>query len=288
MSDSVNKNGNSANSKANDQGNLGLTISVITLFLLIILSAIIIFTRLAVSLPFSDDSFIIDSKLDSVEFGDDEKIWDLNTEVTIFKYSDVDEYGNVVVESIDGNKIIAPGMEGDYCFEIRNLNNFAVDTEVIVTAKLTVNGEVFENVPIEIRLTDYTGELINGGWNKVGDVNRYDNELTIGKKCYIYYTLDWRWAFEGNDELDTLLGDLSAFNDVVFSVNIVGSASKSNDKNASGGLPINDSILGPSLFDIRPLILINVILFLIIVTVLAYKEYKRKKEAKKKRIVSKK
>ena len=267
---------------------LTLTVSAITLFVLIILSIIILLTRLGVSLPFTDDTFVLIPEFESVEFADDKVIWDMDTEVSIFKFNKVDEYGNILVESIDGNKVIAPGMSGDYRFEIKNYGNFAVDTTVLVNCALIVNGEVFENCPIEIRLSDYIGESINGGFNKVSEIDSYKNELTIAKEHYIYYTLDWRWNFEGDDELDTLIGDLSDSGDVEFKVSIIASATRCPDKNSDGGLEFNKDIPEVGQLDIRPFIAINVIAFLIIVILLAYANKERKKKAKLYRFVSKK
>ena len=271
-----------------NKSRLTLTVSVLALLLLIILSVVILLTRLAVSLPFTDDSFVINPEFHSVEFGDDEGVWSESRDISIFKVREVDECGNVVVESCDGNKIIAPGMEGDYRFLIKNLGKFAVDSKVVVKCDLTVNGDVYDTCPIEVRLTDYMGEAINGGWNYTSDVSVYTDNLIIGKNSYIYYTFDYRWNFEGNDVLDTILGNLSVNNDVEFKVSIVASATRSADKDALGGIELGKNPIEPGDLNIIPFIVFNVIIFLIIVTLLAYDYYKRKKERSKYRLASKK
>ena len=270
------------------KSNSFINILIIFFVVLFLLSMALLVTRLNISLPFTDDTFVVNPEFDSVEYGDDETLWDLDTSITIFKYHEVDENGNIVVESIDGENVIAPGMEGDYVFEVRNLGKFAVDINVTVYAELTVNGEKFDNTPIEIQFTDYLGESNNNGWHKVSDLSDHHDSLTIGKKSYVYYTLDWRWLFDGDNELDTILGDLSVNNDVEFTINIVASATRSADKNSEGGLPLNQNIVEPGLLDIRPFIAFNVIIFLIIVILLICADYKRrKKEEKYKKVSSK-
>ncbi len=275
--------------KSKDNSNGIINSSIIILVLLLILSLVILFVRLAIQLPHTDDTFVICPKFDTVEVGDNKQIWDLDTDVTIFKTSKVDENGNVVVESIHGDKIIAPGMEGNYRFEIRNSSKFAVDTKTIVTAQLTVNGEVLENTPIEVRFSDYKGENVTeGGWVNVNNIGEFIDELTIGKKCYVFFNLDWRWVFEGtNDELDTLLGNLSCDNEVEFTINIVSSATRCGDKNAEGGLPLVNVYTPSGELDIIPLIAANVIVLFVIIVLLIIENHRRKNRKEKYKIASK-
>lgn len=263
-----------------------ISVAIVALCVLLLLSMGYLVVRLAVSLPHTDDTFVIKDEFDTVEVADDKVIWSENSDVTIFKTSEVNENGDVVVESNNGDKIIAPGMEGNYRFEIKNLGKFAVDTTTLVSAKLTVNDEVFENAPIEVRFTNYKGESVTeGGWINVNELTEFYDELTIAKRSYVYFNLDWRWVYEGsNDELDTLLGNLSVDNDVKFTVSIVASATRSGDKNATGGIPIGEVSLENGLLDITPFIVFNVIIVLIIVTISIREYYKRKKEMSKYRI----
>lgn len=264
-----------------------ISVAIIVLCVLLLLSMGYLVVRLAVSLPHTDDTFVIKDEFDTVEVGDDEAIWSEDSEVTIFRTSEVDENGDIIVESNNGEKIIAPGMEGNYRFEIKNLGKFAVDTTTIVSAKLTVNDEVFENAPIEVRFTNYKGESVTeGGWINVNNLTEFYDELTIAKRSYIYFNLDWRWIYEGNnDELDTLLGDLSACNDVKFTVSIVASATRCGDKDADGGIPIGEVSLDNGLLNIAPFIGFNVVIVLIIVALSIREYYNRKKETSKYRIV---
>lgn len=275
--------------KKESRSGIGITLVIVVLCLALLLSMGVLFVRLAVSLPHTDDTFVIKDEFDTVEVSDDEVIWNENTEITIFETSKVNDNGDVVVESNNGEKIIAPGMEGNYRFEIKNLGKFAVDTTTIVTCKFTVNDEVYENCPIEVRFTNYRGENVTkGGWINVNEITNFMDELTVGKKSYIYFDLDWRWCFDGDDELDTLLGNLSCDNDVRLSVGIVAAATRSGDKDATGGLPIGEATLENGLLDITPFIAFNVILVLTIIILSIHEHNKRKKEAKKYRMVENK
>ena len=277
---------NDKNNKKESSSSVVIILLIVVLLISLLLSMGVLFVRLAVSLPHTDDSFVIKDEFDTVEVSDDEVIWSENAEITIFETSKVNENGDVVVESNNGEKIIAPGMEGNYRFEIKNLGKFAVDTKTIVTCKFTVNDEIYENCPIEVRFTNYRGENVtNGGWINVNEITNFMDELTIAKRSYIYFNLDWRWVYEGgDDELDTLLGNLSCDNDVRLSVGIVAAATRSGDKDASGGIPIGEVSLENGLLDITPFIVFNVIIVLIIVTISIREYYKRKKEMSKYRI----
>lgn len=267
-----------------------ISVAIVVLCVLLLLSMGYLVVRLAVSLPHTDDTFVIKDEFDTVEVADDKVIWSEDSEITIFRTSEVDENGNVVVESNSGDKIIAPGMEGNYRFEIKNLGKFAVDTTTIVSTKLTVNDKVFDDVPIEVRFTNYKGESVTeGGWINVNNLTEFYDELTIAKRSYVYFNLDWRWVYEGgNDELDTILGDLSASNDVKFTVSIVASATRCGDKDASGGIPIGEVSLENGLLNIAPFIAFNVIIVLIIVALSIREYYNRKKESSKYRIAQNK
>lgn len=252
---------------------------VILLGLLAFLSVVILFTRLAISKQYVDEIFVVDSEVDFVETSDDEVIWGDNADITIFRVTEVNEDGSIVVESSDGTDIIAPGMEGNYNFQIKNKCKFAVNTETLVEIEFLVNGELFENAPIEVRLINYQNEYISSNdWTNVNEVEQFYDLTTVGKNCYIYYDLDWRWNFEGNDELDTLLGNLSVDNNVELRINIATAASRARESDAEGGIPIPDGILGDTPFDLTPFIILNCVALVTFSVLLYYENRKFEKK----------
>lgn len=283
----MDKNSNENQNKKTKKNKLGLVIKIllIVLLLLVLLSLGILLARLTDFLPNNRDIIFIEPKEPDVEFSDDLVIWDTDTEIDIFRISDINDSGEITVESSDGSKIIAPGMEGSYRFYVKNLGNIAVD----LTTQLDIHIDEeridfdYDKLPIEVRFTNYQGKCLTGeDWISVSEFVKCIDELTIGKNSYIYYDLDWRWVFvTGNDELDTFLGNLSAKSDLDLTVSIMASAVQSDEYDALGGLPsgLDDPITGGD-FNPVPYIMLNVIILLIIIVLIILEIIKRKKKSK--------
>lgn len=266
---------------------LGLAIKIllIILLLLLLLSLGILLVRLTDFLPNYRDIIFIEPKVPEVEFSDDNEVWNVDTQIDIFRVSDINESGEITVESSDGSKIIAPGMEGSYRFYVKNLGNIAVD----LTTELDVYFDEeridfdYDKLPIEVRFTNYRGEHLTGDdWISISDFIKCIDELTIGKNSYVYYNLDWRWMFEtGNDALDTFMGNLSAESDLDLTVSILASAVQSEEYDAEGGLSSggDDPITGGDFAPV-PYIMLNVIILLIIIALIILEIIKRKKKSK--------
>ena len=145
------------------------------------------------------------------EVDDDKQTWTTETQVEIFKLSYENGEAKVTVISSDGDKVIAPCTENSYTFKLKNTGNVALDYTVDVDAYVTP-GDV--NLPVTARLNRYDGEWIVGASNSYIDIPTLDTAYdsgVLGAGKYTYYTLDWQWPFEsGNDEYDTLLGNLAA------------------------------------------------------------------------------
>ena len=175
-------------------------------------------------------------------------------------------------------------MEGSYRFYVKNLGNIALDAKTILDVKFIAENldYDYETLPIEIRFLNYRGESLTGSdWVSVDEFEKCIDELTIGKNRYIYYTVEWRWLFEtGNDELDTLLGNLSADSNVELTVSIVSSATKSEEYDAEGGLSsgLDDPRTGGDLVPV-PYIVLNLLILLIIIALIILEIIKRKKKS---------
>ena len=145
------------------------------------------------------------------EVSDDATVWSTDTKVDIFRVSYENGEQIITVNSSDGDKLLAPGTENSYVFKLKNTGNIAVDYTVEVDAYFSPDGT---EIPISTRLCRYDGKWIVGGAEDYVDVPVLDTAedadvLSAGK--YTYYTLDWMWPYEsGNDEFDTMLGNLAA------------------------------------------------------------------------------
>ena len=268
--------------KQNNKLSLSIKILLIILIILVLLSLGILLIRLGDLLPNNTDIFFIEPKEGDVEFSDEKEIWDLDTKIDIFSISKENEDGQIIVESSDGSKVIAPGMEGTYRFQINNKGNIAVDAKTQLDISFIVENLEFENLPIEVKFSNYKGENLNGGgWIIVDKFNQCVDELVIGKNSYVYYQLDWRWAFElGNDEFDTLLGNLSVNSVVKMTVGIQATATQSDDYDAEGGLVsgIDAGRTGGSIVPV-PYILLNLLILIIIAVLITLESLKRKKQS---------
>lgn len=270
--------------KESNKLELSIKILFIILLLLVLLSFLVLLLRITNILPNHTDIFFIEPKKPNTEIVDNEQIWGNNTKINIFRTKEINEDGQIVVESSNGEKIIAPGMEGDYSFEIRNIGNMAVDAKTILSVEIVTNLEEIDELPIEVRFMNYKGEdLFEGGWININDYQECLSELTLGKKSYVDYKFFWRWAYEsGNDAFDTLLGNLATGQELSVAVNIVSSATLSDDVGASGGIKISSDSLrtGGNIVPL-PYIILNLIILIIIIILIVLHKKKREQESNK-------
>lgn len=177
------------------------------------------------------------SKTPGFEASDDTAVWTTDTQVEIFRVSYVNGEQVITVSNDNGDKLIAPGTENSYTFKLKNTGNIALDYTVSVDAYF-IPGDIV--IPITSRISRYDGQWIAGDKNTYVDVKALDSaedKDTLSAGRYSYYTLEWLWPYEsGNDELDTLLGNMAVDQDLIFTVVITTTAIESEDSHAVGGL----------------------------------------------------
>ena len=171
------------------------------------------------------------------EASDDNTVWRTNTQVEIFRVSYVNGEQVITVNSGNGDKVIAPGTENSYTFKLKNTGNVALDYTVEIDAYFT---PADIEIPITCRLNRYDGAWVIGGkdeYAKVSVLDTAEDKATLGAGKYTYYTLDWLWPFEsGNDELDTMLGNLATEQDLTFTIVIKTTATESSDPYDDSGI----------------------------------------------------
>lgn len=166
---------------------------------------------------------------------DNETVWNTETQVEIFRISY--ENGNQIItaNSENGEKVIAPGTENSYSFKLKNTGDVALEYSLDVDAYFSSEDIT---IPITARISRYDGKWILGNENEFADVSALDSaedKANLGSGKYTYYTLDWVWPFEGNDELDTMLGNLAYDEDISFTIVISTVAKETTD---GGGIDI--------------------------------------------------
>ena len=153
------------------------------------------------------------------EASDDQTVWATDTRVEIFRVSYVNGEQQVTVHSNDGDRLIAPGTENSYVFKLKNTGNVALQYALEVNA--TVTGA--DTLPVTARLSRYDGHWLAGDSHTYADLTVLDaamDDTALGAGRFTYYTLDWQWPFEGDDGLDTLLGNLSTERDITLTIEI--------------------------------------------------------------------
>ena len=278
----MNKN---VNESKNEKSKFVVRTLLIILIILFLLSLLVLIIRIGNFLPNGTDILFIEPKDPEFVMEDDKQVWDGETEIEIFSISHTNGNGEVTVLSGTGDNIIAPGMEGYYKFSFKNVGNIAIDYDCNITAAFEGKNIEFieEDLPFEIRLKDYKGNYVIGNdneWESVSKLVEYYDEQTVGKNCYVYYELEWRWPFEsGNDELDTLLGNMSAESGIKLVVSISVDAVQNDDLDAEGGLKVNidDPRTGGNIVPV-PYILLNILILIILAILIYMKIMKDKKE----------
>lgn len=143
-------------------------------------------------------------------------------EAEIFKLS-YDETGKTTVIGAEGNtdKLIAPGTSNQYHFTLENSGDVALDYTMSMEAYITGTDEI---IPVKARVWDYTNKYLLGSEEEMNDVlklNTVSEEGVLGAGRYAAYTLEWEWPFEqGNDEFDTMLGNMAVDDDLVLTIKI--------------------------------------------------------------------
>lgn len=212
------------------------------------------------------------------EVGDD-TVWTTDTKIEIFKLSYENGEANITVQSSDGEKVFAPGTENSYTFKLKNTGNVALDYTVDIDAYVTPADKV---IPVVARLSRYDGQWIVGEKENYVDIpalDKAEDSATLGAGKYTYYTLDWQWPFEsGNDEYDTLLGDLAAEGEDI-SLTIVINTTAEADYTETG----SPGITPPQTGDINQtelwLMMGGISAVLFVVMIVAQKSDERKKRA---------
>ena len=109
------------------------------------------------------------------------------------------------------DNIIAPGTSNEVLFKIDNTTKRVFYYSVKMNAYFSDN-EI--TLPIEVSLKRYDGVYVFGSNDESKLINDFVNvqdDFALKPDRYSYYTFKWEWPFEsGNDELDTLLGNISA------------------------------------------------------------------------------
>ncbi|MBP5314009.1 MAG: hypothetical protein J6Y65_03700 [Eggerthellaceae bacterium] len=160
-----------------------------------------------------------------VVVGDEKGTWSKETSINLFNpayYSS--SASEETAKSRDGRPIVAPGTEGVYSFNITNESNNIVDVIVDVLIDVRYSGEDHaDTLPLLFKVFSSLSGYIVGGdlqWGTIADVHRLGHfqQLEVGQTGS--YMIRWKWDFDNDDEVDTMIGNMASQNDFSIAVSI--------------------------------------------------------------------
>ncbi|MBE6533851.1 MAG: hypothetical protein E7678_02620 [Ruminococcaceae bacterium] len=169
-------------------------IALAILIFLLILSVAILSTRMYKYAKLADDARIINISADSVENFD------------IFSAEYKNATGEVIIQSINGDPVIAPGASNEYEIRIRNKDNVAVD--YTFNPKVEIDGA--DSLPLRVKFWSPNEEPLIGDydeWGSFEDFKDLEYTSTLPKGEVDVYLIEWEWDLNEDDERDTALGN---------------------------------------------------------------------------------
>ena len=176
------------------------------------------------------------------QVSDDQQIWSTNTSIDLFHIRYTNGYGEISVQGENGDKIVAPGTDGQYTFSLKNTGSKEADYKVWIEAS-TSSGDM--DFPVLTKMKNADGWLLGSDdtWENAEDLNGVSaqGQMEAGKSQD--YTIYWQWPFEQEeDDRDTALGNLNDGQELTYTVTIHTQASMDTDSGAadrSQGTSIN-------------------------------------------------
>lgn len=158
-------------------------------------------------------------------------------EIQVF-YAEYGDNGEITVKSKFGDKVVAPGTENSYDLYVRNVGKVPISYILEAESRITVdvNGEQTE-IPIEASFYTPHGSYLLGGEESLENLGKLDGVKDgsgLSPEHQAKYTLCWSWPFNGDDEFDTLLGNLAAEGEEL-TVKVAFNVTAVYDPNAEGG-----------------------------------------------------
>ena len=161
-------------------------------------------------------------------------------EIQVF-YAEYGKDGEITVKSDFGDKVVAPGTENSYNLYVRNVGKVPISYILEAESRITVdvNGQQTE-IPIEASFYTPRSSYLLGGEESLDNLGKLDgvkDSSGLSPEHQAKYTLCWSWPFDGDDEFDTLLGNLAAEGEEL-TVKVAFNVTAAYNPNAGGGSPI--------------------------------------------------
>jgi hypothetical protein len=152
---------------------------------------------------------------------DSKQIWSTETVVNLFSDTYTGLNGMETVNGT-GDRLVAPGTENSYTFQLNNTGSVALDYRMEVEAYF---GSEAYQIPVEVQFSDKAGTYYAGSetdWAQVLELNNVADSGVLAAGQDANYTLNWRWLYEdateGGDTFDTALGNWAVDEDLTLTV----------------------------------------------------------------------
>ena len=121
-------------------------------------------------------------------------------EIELFKIEYENASGDITVQGVNGENVVAPGTTVDYAIRLRNREEDCIIDFVMTPNVRFLNGE---EVPIRFKLMDNYGNWLLGSdteWVNFDGLNNLVHRGSIHPGEVFTYYLTWEWIFEVSDE----------------------------------------------------------------------------------------
>lgn len=181
--------------KKKKKGSILVVVLLVIVLILLLLSTIVLGGRLYDMT--TRDQYSVDLGL-----GDDAE-----GKIELFHIAYSGESGDITVEGLNGQKVVAPGTTVSYDVRLKNQD------DVIIDFVMAPNVEYFTSdaVPVQFKVMDTFGNYILGDeetWVGAEEMNELSHKGSVHPGEVYTYHVTWQWVYEsGADEYDTFLGN---------------------------------------------------------------------------------
>lgn len=129
--------------------------------------------------------------------------------IELFRIEYSNENGEVTVQGLNADNVVAPGTSVGYDIRLRNNDDVIIDFLMTPTVEFLTGDEV----PVEFKIMDDYGNYILGSdteWADSDGMNQLAHKGSIHPGEVFTYHVRWQWLFEVSDEqddYDTYLGN---------------------------------------------------------------------------------
>ena len=128
--------------------------------------------------------------------------------IELFRIEYENELGEITVQGVNGENVVAPGTAVNYDIRLRNNDEMVIDFVMLPVVEFLTG----DPVPVEFKIMDDYGNYILGNentWVSSDEMNALEHRASIHPGEVFTYHVSWQWVFEvseDQDAYDTFLG----------------------------------------------------------------------------------